>query len=219
MLLAIDQGTSATKAVLVDDDGRIRRRAAVRVGQSHPQAGWVEQSPEEIWASVRQAVRECLSDAEAAQVAAVGLSTQRESLVLWEADGGQAVGPLLSWQDRRTAPQCARLRAMGVGDRVVMLSGLPLDPMFSALKARWLLDAYDASRAHSSRGELRLGTVDSWLLSRFGGEHVIEAGNAARTQLFDVRSRRWSPELLDLFRIPPAALPRVVSSVGPFPAV
>lgn len=219
MLLAIDQGTSATKAMLVDADGQIVARASVPVGQSHPQPGWVEQSAVEIWDSVRAVVADCLNAQAAAAVAAVGLSTQRESLVLWERSSGDPVGPLLSWQDQRTAPHCARLRREGAGDRVRALSGLPVDPMFSAPKATWLLDAHDPARARSRRGELCLGTVDSWLLSRLGGEHVIEAGNASRTQLLDLKTCRWHPELLDLFGIPEGVLPTVLPSAGPFPAV
>jgi glycerol kinase len=219
MLLAIDQGTSATKAVLVGADGSIRARGTAQVGQSHPQPGWVEQSADELWLSMRTAVADCLRDGTPEPIAAVGLSTQRESLVLWERGGGRPVGPLLSWQDQRTAPHCARLRTAGAGERVRAASGLPLDPMFSALKAGWLLDAYDPNRTRSRRGELCLGTVDSWLLSRFGGEHLIELGNAARTQLLNVRDRSWDPELLELFGVPQEVLPRVVASTGPFPAV
>ena len=219
MLLAIDQGTSATKAVLVGDDGTIRARGVAAVSQSHPQPGWVEQSAEEIWQSVQAAVGHCLANGIPEPLAGVGLSTQRESLVLWERGSGRPVGPLLSWQDQRTSPHCARLRNAGVGELVRALSGLPLDPMFSALKAGWLLDAYDPERSRSRRGELCLGTVDSWLLSRFGGEHHIELGNAARTQLLNVRDRVWDPELLELFGVPQEVLPDVVGSRGPFPAV
>ena len=219
MLLAIDQGTSATMAVLVDDGGRIIARASAPVGQAHPQPGWVEQSAAEIWDSVRAAVADCLEGHDPDSVVGVGLSTQRESLVLWECSSGEPVGPLLSWQDRRTAPHCARLRAEGAGERVRVLSGLPLDPMFSAPKASWLLDAHDPDRSRSRRGELRLGTVDSWLLSRIGGEHICEVGNASRTQLLDVRSCRWHPELLELFGVPAEVLPEIVSSAGPFPSV
>lgn len=221
MLLAIDQGTSATKAVLIDLEGSIRARGAAVVGQDHPHPGWVEQSAEEIWESVRRAVEQCLDDQDPARIAAVGLSTQRESLVLWDRKDGSSLGPMLSWQDQRTAPDCSRLRAAGVGERVRALSGLPLDPMFSALKAGWLLDAHDPGRTRSRRGGLCLGTIDSWLLSRLGGgdEHIVELGNASRTQLLNVRERSWDPELLALFGIPAEVLPRVVSSVGPFPAV
>jgi glycerol kinase len=219
MLLAVDQGTSATKAILVDHAGAIVARAAASVALATPRAGWVEQSAEEIWRSVQAAVAQCLADQDPSAVTAVGLSTQRESLVLWERGSGLPLGPLLSWQDQRTTADCERLRETGAGDLVADVSGLPLDPMFSALKARWLLDQYDPDRARSRRGELCLGTVDSWLLSRFGGEHVIEVGNASRTQLLDVHARAWDPRLLELFGVPDGVLPRVVASTGPFPAV
>jgi glycerol kinase len=219
MILAIDQGTSATKAILVDGRGVIAAHATAPVGQAHPRPGWVEQSADEIWASVQAAVVECLAGHDPALVAAVGLSTQRESLVLWERGTGRPLGPLLSWQDQRTVADCDRLLAAGHGDQVQSVSGLPLDPMFSALKASWLLDEYDADRSRSVRGELCLGTVDSWLLSRFSGAHMIEVGNAARTQLLDVRRRTWDAGLMELFGVPRAVLPRIVPSTGPFPEV
>jgi glycerol kinase len=219
MLLAVDQGTSATKAVLVDRTGAIVARGNASLALAHPQPGWVEQSADEVWASVQAAVAQCLADQDADAVAGVGLSTQRESLVLWERATGRPLGPLLSWQDRRTAAGCDRLRDMGAGELVASVSGLPLDPMFSALKARWLLDHHDADRARSRRGELCLGTIDSWLLSRFGGEHLVEVGNASRTQLLDVRGRAWDPRLLELFGVPEEVLPAIVASSGPFPPI
>jgi glycerol kinase len=152
-------------------------------------------------------------------VEAVGLSTQRESLLLWDRASGIPLGPMLSWQDQRTAPAAARLSDNGAGGLVRERSGLPLDPMFSALKAGWLLDRYDPDRRRARNGELSLGTVDSWLLSRFGGAHTIEAGNAARTQLLGIRTRDWDDELLELFCVPAEALPRVAASTGPFPPV
>jgi glycerol kinase len=219
LILAIDQGTSATKCVLVDAAGRIVARGSAPLGEAHPQPGWVEQDAEEIWASVRTAVARCLDGTDAARVAAVGISSQRESLVLWERDSGAPLGPLLSWQDQRTAAQIDAVRSAQTEALVRARSGLPLDPMFSAAKARWLLDAYDPDRRRALAGELCLGTVDSWLLSRFGGEHVIEAGNAARTQLLNVAEIAWDDDLLALFGVPRAALPRVVASTGPFPSV
>jgi glycerol kinase len=215
LVLAIDQGTGSTKALLVDTDGQVVARGSSPVGQSHPRPGWVEQSPDELWASVRGAVHDCVPAALAAQVVAVGISTQRESLVLWDRQSGEAAGPLLGWQDRRTAGACAELAAAGVGDLVRSVSGLPLDPMFSALKAQWLLDAHDPGRT----GRFCLGTIDSWLLSRFGGPHSTETGNAARTQLMDVSTGQWDERLLELFRVPREALPEIVTSTGPFPAV
>jgi glycerol kinase len=205
-ILAIDQGTSATKAVLVDAAGAIVARGSAPVALHTPRPGWVEQDANEIWASVQAAVANCVTGQ---HVVAVGLSTQRESLLLWDRATGEPLGPMLSWQDQRTVADCARLREHDEAVRAI--SGLPLDPMFSATKARWLLDAY-------GRENVCLGTVDSFLAFKLGGGHVIEAGNAARTQLLDVRTRDWSPELLELFGIPRDVLPDVISSTGPFPA-
>jgi len=210
-VLAIDQGTSATKAALVDASGAIVAQAAAPIALATPRPAWVEQDANEIWASVRAAVGACLDGRDPGRVAAVGLSNQRETLVLWDRRTGAPRGPALSWQDQRTAADADRLA--GHADEIRALSGLPLDPMFSALKARWLLEAHGA-------GDVCLGTVDSWLLSRFGGSgHVVEAGNASRTQLLDVRGRDWSPRLLEVFGVPRAALPEIVASTGPFPAV
>jgi glycerol kinase len=216
MLLAIDQGTSATKAVAVDEQGTIRRRASVPLAQHHPQPGWAEQDPLEIWRSAQQAVRELLADVDPSQVVAVGLSTQRESTVLWDRATGEPLGPVLGWQDTRAANLCAQLRAAGHAERVRSITGLPLDAMFSAGKASVLLDHQDPDRSRSRGGELCFGTVDSWLLWRLGGQHLIESGNAARTQLLDITSRKWDPWLLELFNIPVEILPTVVPSTGPF---
>jgi glycerol kinase len=209
-VLAIDQGTSATKAALVDAAGAIVAQASAPIALATPRPGWVEQDAREIWASVRAAVAACLDGRDPGRVAAVGLSSQRETLVLWDRRTGEPRGPAPSWQDQRTAAGAGRLA--GCADEIRALSGLPLDPMFSALKARWLLEAYGSD-------DVCLGTVDSWLLNRFGGAHVVEAGNASRTQLLDVRARDWSPRLLELFGVPRAALPEIVASTGPFPAV
>jgi glycerol kinase len=204
-ILAIDQGTSATKAVLVDAASAIVARGSAPVALGTPRPGWVEQDANEIWASVQTAVAACVTDQ---RVTAVGLSTQRESLLLWDRATGEPLGPMLSWQDQRTVADCAGQREHD--DTVRAISGLPLDPMFSATKARWLLDAY-------GRRGVCLGTVDSFLLFKLGGGHVIEAGNAARTQLLDVRGGDWSPALLELFGVPRDVLPDVIPSTGPFP--
>ncbi|MDY7102170.1 MAG: FGGY family carbohydrate kinase [Actinomycetota bacterium] len=217
LVLAIDQGTSSTKALLVDGRGDVVARSSAAIGQTFPAPGWVEQSAEEIAASVRDAVAACVDPADAPRVVGVGISTQRESLVLWDRATGDAVGPVVTWQDQRTVDTCRELAATGAGELVRERSGLPLDPMFSALKARWLLDAHDPQRQRSRAGELCLGTIDSWLLSRFGGEHVTEVSNASRTQLMDVDRGRWDDELLELFAVPAEVLGTIVPSVGPFP--
>ncbi|WP_216589621.1 FGGY family carbohydrate kinase [Streptomyces brasiliscabiei] len=221
LLVAVDQGTSATKALLIDGAGSVVGSASVPIGAAHPHPGWVEQSAEEIWRSVTRAVEVCLAGRDGTQVAGIGVSSQRESCLLWERSSGRPLGPVLGWQDRRTAPACAVLLAEGVGPFVRTTTGLPLDPMFTALKARWLLDTYDPDRTRSLRGELCLGTVDSWLLWKLSGhtDHLIEIGNASRSQLLDLRTRHWDERLLDIFGVPREVLPRIMASTGPFPAV
>jgi glycerol kinase len=219
LVLAIDQGTSATKCILIDAAGSIVARASAPLGETHPRPGWVEQDAEAIWQSVVSAAQQCLADIDPAVVAGIGLSTQRESVVAWDRDSGRPLAPLISWQDQRTAAYCDGLRSPRVEEMVRAKSGLPLDPMFSAAKMAWLLDSLDPQRVKARRGAVRFGTVDSWLLGRLTGAHLIEAGNASRTQLLDTARVAWDDELLALFDIPRAALPEVVPSNGPFPAV
>jgi glycerol kinase len=219
LLLAIDQGTSSTKALIVDGRGEVVGRAQAPVSLATPEPGWVEQDADEIWGSVRLAVSEALDAHTAKRVVSVGLSTQRESCVIWDRRTGEALSPVLSWQDQRTEGICASLRFGGHGLTIRRRSGLPLDPMFSAAKARWLLDRLPHGQARAKAGEICIGTIDAFLLSRFGGEAVVEAGNASRTQLFDVVEAQWDDELLSIFDVPLAALPHVVASTGPFPKV
>src|SRR5580692_7004545 len=214
LILAIDQGTSATKAALVDQAGQVVARAAADLPVHHPHRGWVEQYPAEIWRSVQSAARSCLHGTDPGRLAGVGLSTQRESLLLWDRRTGETLSALISWQDQRTAAMCREYAAAAATVR--KHSGLPLDPMFSATKARWLLDHFDPDRTRASRGDLCLGTVDAWLVHRLTGQHQIEIGNASRTQLMDVRTGQWSPPLLDLFGVPALALPEITGSTGPF---
>lgn len=218
LVLGIDQGTSSTKCLLVDGTGAVVARGQATLSETHPRPGWVEQDARAIWASVQAAVGDCVAPEHRASVVAVGLSTQRESIVAWDRASGEPLSPVLSWQDQRTAAMAREIGRPDVLARVRAISGLPLDPMFSALKARWILDAIDPDRARARAGDIRIGTVDSWIMSRFGGEHLMEAGNASRTQLLDLDKMAWSQELLDLFGIPEAALPAVTASNGPFPA-
>ncbi|MGD0607600.1 MAG: FGGY family carbohydrate kinase [Streptosporangiaceae bacterium] len=214
LILAIDQGTSATKAALVNQAGDVVARAAAGLAVHHPHRGWVEQSPAEIWHSLHSSVKDCLSGTDHGRLAGLGLSTQRESLLLWDRRTGETLSPLISWQDQRTAVMCREY-----ADAAAMVrerSGLPVDPMFSAAKARWLLDHFDPDRTRAARGDLCLGTVDAWILRQLTGEHQIEVGNAARTQLMDIQTCQWSAPLLDLFGVPEQALPEIVSSIGPF---
>jgi glycerol kinase len=217
-LLAIDQGTSATKCLLVDRCGRVAARGQAPVGQATPLPGWVEQDALAIWDSVRRAVAATLDGQDAGAVAALGFSTQRESCVIWDRRSGEPLTPVLSWQDQRTEELCGGLRAQGLGAMIRRKSGLPLDPMFSAAKAKWLLDRIDPARARARAGDLCIGTIDSFLLSRLGPEHVVEAGNASRMQLVDVTTAAYDDALLAAFDVPAAALPRILPSTGPFPA-
>lgn len=212
-VLAVDQGSSATKAVLVDANGRTVAEARAPVSERHPAPGQVEQSATEILDSVHKAVADCLAGYDASAVAAVGLSTQRESVVLWDSRDGEAVGPVLSWQDRRTAAEVEELsRRAEVADLVRRRTGLPLDPMFSASKARWLLD--HAAPGDVRSGRLRVGTIDAWLMHRLTGTDQTELGNASRTQLLALDSAGWDDELLDVFGVPRRCLPEVGPSTG-----
>ncbi|MDP9830143.1 glycerol kinase [Kineosporia succinea] len=211
IVVAVDQGTSSTKAVAVSVSGEVVADVTVPVGIAHPSPGRVEQDAEELVTSVVTALGR-LGQLDG-RVAAVGLSTQRESALVWERSTGKPLGPMLGWQDRRTA---GRARALsGEAGRVRSVTGLPLDPMFSALKIGWLLDEIDPDRRRSRAGELAVGTVDSWLLARLTGEHRIELGNAARTQLLSLDAGDWDAGLLELFGIPEAVLPRLTASDEP----
>jgi glycerol kinase len=210
VILAVDQGTSSTKATLFDRTGAAVTSASVPLGQAHPRPGWVQQDAGEILDGVRQVIAEIAASHE---IEAVALSTQRESALVWDRATGEPVGPMLGWQDRRTTHRVAELADHAA--RIRRISGLPVDPMFSALKLQWLLDDVDPDRARSRRGELCVGTVDSWLVTRLTGEHRIEAGNASRTQLLDLATGDWSDELCELFEIPREVLPRVAASDEP----
>ena len=215
-ILAVDQGTSSTKALLVDGAGEVRARASAPLAVRHPGPGLVEQDAGELLDSVRAAVAACTAQADHLTVDGIGLSTQRESVVLWDGATGEPVAPLVSWQDHRGAARSAELAGKGYAELVRRRTGLPLDPMFSALKMAALLDEHDPARDRAHRGELRLGTVDAWLLFHLAGVFATEAGNASRTQLLDLATGQWDAELLELFDIPRRALPEVVASTGPF---
>jgi glycerol kinase len=211
-ILAIDQGTTNSKAVLVSSDGEILARGSSPVGISHPQPGWVEQDPERVWQSVLEAIAACLAAAPTASIAGIAISNQRESVTIWDGETGEPLGPVVSWQCRRSAPVCAELNAAGHSARVAALTGLPIDPMFPGPKMRWLLD-----RAPTDR-PLRLGTVDSWLIHRLtGGKvHACDASNAARSQLLDLNKNVWSDELCDLFGVSKSYLPEIRDSASRF---
>lgn len=216
MILAVDQGTTNTKAALVEASGEVRATGSAPVGVSAPRPGWVEQDADRLWESVVEAVQDCLGSATGAvDIAGLALSTQRESVVAWSGRTGQPVGPMIGWQDRRTADWCAETIGSAARETVRQRTGLRVDPMFSAPKIRWLLDQLPAD---VSVEDVRVGTVDAWLLWRLSGGqvHRAEAGNASRTLLFDVTELAWSDELCAIFGVPPTVLPEVLPSAADF---
>lgn len=211
-IIAIDQGTTNSKALLISTDGSILSRGASEVGINHPKPGWVEQDPLRIWASVQEAISQCLANASAVEILGIAISNQRESVTVWDAENGAPLGPVISWQCRRTSSVCAELTQAGHAARVQELTGLPIDPMFPGPKMKWLIDRVPAGR------KLRLGTIDSWLIHCLtgGAVHACDASNAARSQLFDLNRRAWSDELCALFGVPKACLPQVRDSASIF---
>lgn len=218
LILAIDQGTTNSKALLVDSAGTIAVRASRPVECLYPRPAWVEQDAVALWTSVAQVVDECLAGDAASRLSAVAITNQRESVLLWERSTGRPVGPVIGWQCRRSAPYCDELRSRGLEPRLRERTGLTVDALFSASKARWLLDNVDRARPRAKRGELCLGTLDSWVLWNLtgGAVHACDLTNASRTQLVDIERRRWDVELLDLFGIPAEVLPEIRPSSGVF---
>ena len=210
-ILAIDEGTTNSKAVLVSGSGEVLSGGACSVETRHPKPGWVEQNADRIWSSTVAAIAACLKSAPASEVSAVGISNQRESVLAWSRTTGKPLGPVITWQCRRTAPACDALRNAGHEDVVINKTGLPLDPLFPASKARWLLDNHCQGEAGE---DICIGTVDSWLVWKFtgGAIHATDASNAARTQLYNIRTGEWDAELCDLFGIDSARLPVVLDS-------
>ncbi|MCG7364151.1 glycerol kinase GlpK [Roseomonas sp. ACRSG] len=209
-VLAIDQGTTSTRSIVFDAAGREVASARREFSQHYPDHGWVEHDPEDIWRDTLATAREALEKA-ALPVAAIGITNQRETVVVWDRASGQPIHRAIVWQDRRTAAECARLRQEGAEPLVQARTGLLLDPYFSATKLAWILDNVAGARARAERAELAFGTVDSFLLWRLtGGKvHATDATNASRTLLFDIHRQCWDEELLALFRIPAAMLPAV----------
>ena len=197
-------------------DGAVRGKGYREIAQHYPQPGWVEHDPNEIWAAVQAGAKEALDAAGASprEVRAIGITNQRETLVLWDRKSLEPIAPAIVWQDRRTAGECERLRAAGHEDRVSAVTGLVIDPYFTATKLAWALRHVDGADKAAA------GTVDSWLVAKLSGgrDHVTDASNASRTLLFDIQRGEWSEEMAELFGVSPANLPRVVDSSGPISA-
>jgi len=217
-VLALDQGTTGSTALVVDADGRVRGRGYAELPQYFPKPGWVEHDPGEIWATVERAAAQALAEAGGAgrEVGAVGITNQRETTLVWERATGVPIHRAVVWQCRRTAPLCDRLRAEGVEPLVRERTGLVLDAYFSGTKIRWILDEVAGARAKAERGQLAFGTVDSWLIWKLTGGrvHATDATNASRTLCLNLRAGDWDDELLGLLGVPRAVLPAVVASSG-----
>jgi len=219
-IMAIDQGTSSSRVILFDLDGAVLGVGQHEFDNLFPADGWVEQDPEVLWQTTLAAGRDALTDARlsAADIAAIGITNQRETTLVWQRSTGRCLHNAIVWQDRRTADRCDELRAAGEEARLRAATGLLLDPYFSATKLAWILDNVAGARALAEAGDLCFGTVDSYLIWRLtGGErHVTDATNASRTLLFDIGRQRWSEDLCALFGVPPAMLPEVLDCAADF---
>jgi glycerol kinase len=217
-VLALDQGTTSSRAILFDASGSIVAVAQREFQQFYPKAGWVEHDPMEILTSQLSCAVEVLGKAGARprDVAAIGITNQRETVILWDRGTGKPIHPAIVWQDRRTAAFCAELEKSGYGDTISNKTGLVIDPYFSGTKIRWMLDHVEGARTRAERGELAFGTVDTWLIWNLtsGQHHVTDVTNASRTLLYDVVDGKWDPELLRIFGVPESLLPQVVWSSG-----
>jgi glycerol kinase len=219
-LLALDQGTSSSRSIVFNEQGQVIATAQQEFRQIYPKPGWVEHDPQEIWRTQLDTARQVLSQAglRAQDIAAIGVTNQRETTVLWNRRTGEPLGNAIVWQDRRTEPLCASLRQQGLEPVVNAKTGLRIDAYFSATKLAWMLRHVPGARAMAERGELAFGTVDSWLIWQLtGGQaHVTDVSNAARTMLFDVQKNRFDEELLRALDIPSDVLPQVQPSSSHF---
>ncbi|MBL6772252.1 MAG: glycerol kinase GlpK [Alphaproteobacteria bacterium] len=219
-VMAIDQGTTSSRAILFDEDFNSLSVAQQEFTQFYPKSGWVEHDADEIWRSVVDVARDAVAQAglTAADIAAIGITNQRETVVVWDRATREPIHPAIVWQDRRTADFCSQLKTAGHEAMVTAKTGLLLDPYFSGTKLAWLLDRVEGTRARATAGELAFGTIDTWLLYRLteGAVHRTDATNACRTLLFNIHEQRWDPELLAMLNIPEAMLPEVCDNAADF---
>jgi glycerol kinase len=217
-VLALDQGTTSSRAILFNKQGIVIGMKQIAFRQIFPRSGWVEHDPEEIWTSQLEAARGAIEAAqiEAGQIDSIGITNQRETTLIWEKATGKPLYNAIVWQCRRSADICAELRARGLSETVKEKTGLVLDPYFSGTKLMWLFKEIPGLRARAERGEILFGTVDSWLIYKLTGRHLTDSTNASRTLLFNIKKGVWDEELLKAFNVPASVLPRVVPSSGDF---
>ncbi|MEO6962444.1 MAG: glycerol kinase GlpK [Puia sp.] len=215
-ILALDQGTTSSRAILFDHQGRIQSVAQKEFTQIFPQPGWVEHDPNEIWSSQAAVATEAVvkAGADGRNIAAIGITNQRETTIVWDRESGEAIYNAIVWQDRRTAPFCEQLKQQGLTETIRSKTGLVIDAYFSGSKIRWILDNISGARKKAAAGKLAFGTVDSWLVWKFtqGRVHVTDTTNAARTMLFNIREQQWDKELLQIMGVPESMLPEVKQS-------
>ena len=218
LILAIDQGTTSTRAILFDADARPVAQHAIELRQIYPANGWVEHDAEEIWQATLACCRAAMNGVTAKDVSAIGITNQRETSVVWDRTTGAPIHNAIVWQDRRTAERCRELKAKGLEEKVTAKTGLLLDPYFSATKLAWILDHDPRARVRAERGELCFGTIDSWLIFKLtsGKVHATDVTNASRTMLLNLKTLAWDEEMLTLFGVPAAMLPEVRDSAGDF---
>jgi len=216
--LAIDQGTSSSRAVIFDTEANVVTSAQQPFPQEYPHPGWVEHDPEAIWETVLRVTRDVLDRTQGQSIAALGITNQRETTLVWDRRTGRCIHNAIVWQDRRTSEQCKQLKSRGVESKVTEMTGLRLDPYFSATKLAWILDNVGGARQDAAAGHLAFGTVDSFLLWRLTGGrvHATDATNASRTLLFNIHTQQWDSDLLDLFDVPPSLLPDVRDCAADF---
>ena len=211
-ILALDQGTTSSRAIVFDRAGQIAAKAQHTFPQIYPQAGWVEHDPMTIWDTERLAAAEAIRGLPEGSIAGIGVTNQRETTIVWDKATGQPVYNAIVWQCRRTAELCEELKRQGLEERIVSTTGLLIDAYFSGTKIRWILDNVPGARQRAERGELLFGTVETWLIWRLTGQHVTDYSNASRTMLFDIHRLCWDEELCRLLRIPACMLPRPVEN-------
>ena len=217
-VLSLDQGTTSSRAILFNHQGEIVASSQQEITQHFPQSGWVEHDAEEIWKTQQQTIIDVLEQAQLTEsdIAAIGITNQRETVVVWDRHTGKALMNAIVWQDRRTTDQCRQLKDAGLESAIHSITGLKIDPYFSATKVQWILDNVEGARARAEAGELCMGTIDSWLIWKLtdGKQHITDATNASRTLLCNIHTGEWDDALLDEFMIPRSILPRIVDSSG-----
>jgi glycerol kinase len=215
-ILALDQGTSSSRAIVFDKEGQIRSVSQKEFTQHFPQPGWVEHDPMEIWSSQAAVIAEAITKIgiNGLDIAGIGITNQRETTIVWDAETGEPVYNAIVWQDRRTSEYCDSLKEKGLTDKIREKTGLIIDAYFSATKVRWILDNVEGAREKAEKGQLRFGTVDTWLIWMLtrGEKHVTDVSNASRTMLFNIHTLSWDEELLELFDIPMSMMPQACSS-------